>query len=61
MSYLYMLINRDNNKKFLGKSNLEEKVLKKMLFRSLKKEKHYNTLLQKEFKKHVFEFKTIEK
>lgn len=60
MSYLYMLKNKNNNKKFLGKSNLEEDILKKLLFRSLRKGKHYNKLLQKEFKKDYFEFVIIE-
>ncbi len=60
MSYLYILKNRDNNKKFLGKSNLEENILKKLLFRSLRKGKHYNKLLQKEFKKNFFEFEIVE-
>lgn len=55
-----MLINKDNNKKFLGKSNLDEKLLKKMLYRALKHENHYNEFLQKEFKKYTFEFKKIE-
>ena len=60
MSYLYMLKNKNNNKKFLGKSNLEENILKKLLFRSLRKKKHYNKLLQKEFEKDYFEFVIIE-
>ena len=60
MGYLYALINTDNNKKFLGKSNLEEKVLKKILYRALKKENHYNKLLQKEFKKYTFKFEVYE-
>ena len=60
MGYLYALINKDNNKKFLGKSNLELKVLKKILYRALKQENHYNKLLQKEFKKYVFEFEVYE-
>ena len=60
MGYLYALVNKDNNKKFLGKSNLEEKVLKKMIYRALKKGQHYNKLLQKEFKKYRFELQIIE-
>lgn len=60
MSYLYMLKNKNNNKEFLGKSNLEEDILKKLLFKSLRKKKHYNKLLQKEFEKDYFEFVIIE-
>lgn len=60
MGFLYALVNKDNDKKFLGKSNLELKVLKKILYRALKHENHYNKLLQKEFKKHVFEFEVYE-
>ena len=60
MGYLYVLKNKDNNKEFLGKSNLERKVLKKLVYRALKHQNHYNKLLQKEFEKHVFEFKVIE-
>lgn len=60
MSYLYILKNRDNNKKFVGKSNLEENVLRKLLFRHLRKKKHYNELLQKEFLEHPFDFEIIE-
>lgn len=56
MGYLYILTNKDNNKKFVGKSNLEEKILKKLLYRALKREEHYNKLLQKEFKKYDFDF-----
>lgn len=54
MGYLYALINQTNNKKFLGKSNLAKNVLRKILFKSLKKENHYNKLLQKEFKDCAF-------
>ena len=60
MGYLYALINTKTNKKFLGKSNLKEEILKKMLYRSLKKGKHYNKLLQKEFEKYSFRFETYE-
>ena len=60
MGYLYTLTNKDNNKVFLGKSNLEQQILKKLVYRSLKKGKHYNKLLQKEFKKYRFEFNIIE-
>ena len=60
MGYLYALINIDNDKKFLGKSNLEEKILKKMLFRALKNRSHYNKLLQKEFEEYNFKFETYE-
>ena len=55
MGYIYALINRENEKKFLGKSNLEKHVLKKLLYQALRKENHYNDLLQKEFKKYTFE------
>lgn len=55
MGYLYLLKNKDNGKIFLGKSNLEEHVLKKLLFQALRKKQHYNQLLQKEFEKYTFE------
>lgn len=55
MGYIYSLINKENEKKFLGKSNLEKHVLKKLLYQALRKENHYNDLLQKEFKKYTFE------
>lgn len=54
MGYIYKLINQDNGKIFLGKSNLDKKTLKKLLFQSLRKKKHYNDLLQKDFIKHPF-------
>lgn len=60
MGFLYALINQDNKKKFLGKSNLKKTMVKKLLYRSLKKEQHYNKLLQKEFKKYNFKLETYE-
>lgn len=60
MAYLYKLINIYNGKEFLGKSNLEKKVLKKMLYRALKRKTHYNKLLQKEFQENPFVFETQE-
>ena len=50
MGYLYALINKTNGKKFLGKSNLEYKLLKQMLYEALDEEKHYNKLLQEDWK-----------
>lgn len=60
MGYLYTLVNKTNNKKFLGKSNLDYKLLKKLLFKALKQKKHYNKLLQKEFEKYCFELEIKE-
>lgn len=56
MGYLYALINKKTNKKFLGKSNLEENQLKEFLFKALDEEKHYNKLLQKDWKRYNFDF-----
>jgi hypothetical protein len=60
MGYLYALVNKKNNKKFIGKTNLEEKVLKQFLYRALDDNKHYNKLLQKDWFRYNFEFYTIE-
>lgn len=57
MSYLYILTNTSNGKKFVGKSSFPKWVLKTMLFDLLDEDKHYNKLLQKDYKKHVFEIK----
>lgn len=59
MSYLYALVNKHNNKKFLGKSNLDLDLLKKLLFDALDEEKHYNDLLQKDWKRYNFSFEKI--
>lgn len=56
MGYLYTLVNKKNNKKFVGKSNLEKEVLKQLLYRALDDNKHYNQLLQKDYAKNNFEF-----
>ena len=55
MSYLYILTNTSNGKKFIGKSSFPKWVLKTLLFDLLDDEKHYNKLLQKDYKKHVFD------
>lgn len=55
MSYLYILTNTSSNKKFIGKSSFPKWVLKIMLFDLLDEDKHYNKLLQKDYKKHVFD------
>lgn len=60
MGYLYKLINKKTGKKFVGKTNLEEEILKLLLYRALDDGKHYNDLLQKDWKRHNFEFATIE-
>lgn len=60
MGYLYALINQDNNKKFLGKSNLDKNTLRRMVYSALKKENHYNKLLQKEFKENTFKIEFYE-
>lgn len=60
MGYLYSLTNKTNNKKFIGKSNLEKDTLKKLLFKALRKKKHYNKLLQKEYQNFLFDFEIIE-
>lgn len=54
MPYLYILTNNSNGKKFIGKSSYPKWVLKILLFDLLDDEKHYNKLLQKDYKKHVF-------
>ena len=54
MSYLYILTNTSTGKKFVGKSSFPKWVLKTMLFDLLDEDKHYNKLLQKDYKKHVF-------
>ena len=59
MGFLYALINKHNGKKFLGKSNLDSKLLKQLFFEALDEEKHYNNLLQKDWKKYVFKFEKI--
>lgn len=59
MGYLYALINKRNKKKFVGKTNLEEDLLKSILYRVLDDNKHYNELLQKDWFKYNFEFKKI--
>ena len=59
MGYLYTLTNKKNNKKFVGKTNLEEDVLKSYLYRALDDGKHYNKLLQKDWLEYNFEFNKI--
>lgn len=54
MSYLYILKNTTNGKKFIGKSSMPKWVLEILLFDLLDEGKHYNKLLQKDYKKHVF-------
>lgn len=55
-----MLVNIYNDKKFVGKSNLEEDRLKQFLYRALDDNKHYNQLLQKDWFKYNFKFIKIE-
>ena len=54
MPYLYILTNTVNGKKFVGKTSYPKWVLKILLFDLLDEEKHYNKLLQKDYKKHIF-------
>ena len=54
MSYLYILTNTSTGKKFVGKSSFKKWVLKSLLFDLLDEDKHYNKLLQKDYKKNVF-------
>ena len=54
MSLLYTLTNQDNNRVFLGKTNLDKSICRKLLYNALRKEKHYNDLLQHDFKEHTF-------
>lgn len=54
MSYLYTLTNLTNGKKFIGKSSMPKWLLNIMLFDLLDEGKHYNKLLQKDYKKHNF-------
>ena len=60
MSFLYVLTNTSNGKKFVGKSSFSKWVLKTLLFDLLDDGIHYNKLLQKDYKKHFFEFKFVE-
>lgn len=60
MSYLYILTNTSNGKKFIGKSSFPKWILKILLFDLLDEEKHYNKLLQKDYKKNIFEISYIE-
>lgn len=60
MGYLYALINKTTDKKFLGKSNFDKKLLKGLLYGALDEGKHYNDLLQKDWKDYNFEFMTFE-
>ena len=60
MGYLYALINKTTDKKFLGKSNFDTRLLKTLLYGALDDGKHYNKLLQKDWEEYNFEFKTIE-
>lgn len=55
MSYLYILTNTTNGKKFIGKTSFPKWALNILLFDLLDENKHYNKLLQKDYKKHVFE------
>ena len=55
MGYLYTLVNKKNNKKFVGKSNLDQELLKCLLYRVLDDNKHYNELLQKDWFRDNFE------
>lgn len=54
MSYLYILTNTKNGKKFIGKSSFPKWVLEILLFDILDDDNHYNKLLQKDYKKNVF-------
>lgn len=60
MSYLYILENLENNKKFVGKTALPQWCLKLLLFDILDNEDHYNEYLQKEWYKHNFKISFIE-
>lgn len=60
MGFLYTLVNKKNGKKFVGKSNLNEDILKQLLYRALDDNKHYNQLLQKDWVKYNFEFMKLE-
>lgn len=54
MSYLYVLENNKTHKKFVGKSSLPKWALKFLLYDLLDDNKHYNKLLQKDWRKHTF-------
>lgn len=60
MSYLYILKNLNNGKKFIGKSSFPKWCLNLLLFSELDKGTHYNKLLQKEWKESVFSIEYIE-
>lgn len=60
MSYLYILTNERNGKKFVGKSSFPKWCLKILLFDLLDEERHYNKLLQKDWKKDIFTMEFIE-
>lgn len=55
MSYIYILTNTTNKKKFIGKSSLPKPILKSILYYVLDHQKHYNKLLQRDWYKYNFE------
>lgn len=54
MNYIYILKNLENGKEFIGKSSLPRWCLNFLLFTTLDDGKHYNKLLQKEWKENLF-------
>lgn len=54
MSYLYILTNTKNGKKFVGKTGFSQETLKLILYHVLDNEEHYNVLLQKDWHKYPF-------
>lgn len=57
MNYIYILENKENHKKFIGKSSLPQWILRSILFDVLNDKKHYNKLLQIDWKKYDFDLK----
>lgn len=54
MGYVYILKNLSNNKKFVGRTMFDPKLTKYFIFNLLDNDKHYNKLLQNDYKKHNF-------
>lgn len=57
---IYLLTNTETNKKFVGKSNLNEFYLRQILFEVLDNGNHYNKFLQQDWFKYNFEINIFE-
>lgn len=54
MGYVYVMRNLTNNKKFVGRTIFNPELTKYFIFYLLDNDKHYNELLQKDYKKDNF-------